>query len=73
MRPRRECHEAWTFNHDLDYDREQLSRFSKIIAEAQGKGMKLGAITPHSVAEQTGLGFYPLITKMNALLPKKLV
>ena len=31
------------------------------------------AITPHAVAEQTGLGFYPLITKMNALLPKKLV
>lgn len=31
------------------------------------------AITPHAVAEQTGVGFYPLITKMNALLPKKLV
>lgn len=31
------------------------------------------AITPHAVAEQTGLGFYPLITKMSALLPKKVV
>jgi alanine racemase len=31
------------------------------------------AITPHAIADKTELGFYPLITKMNALLPKKLV
>lgn len=31
------------------------------------------AITPHAVAEKAGMAFYPLITKMNALLPKRVV
>ncbi len=31
------------------------------------------AITPNAVAEKTGLGFYAMITKMNALLPKRVV
>jgi alanine racemase len=31
------------------------------------------AVTPHAVAEKTGLGFYPMITKLNALLPKRVV
>jgi len=30
------------------------------------------AITPHAVAEKTGVGFYGMITKMNALLPRRL-
>jgi len=31
------------------------------------------AVTPQAVAEKTGVGFYPLITKMSALLPKRMV
>lgn len=31
------------------------------------------AITPHAVAERMGRGFYRLITKMSALLPKRVV
>ena len=31
------------------------------------------AIMPIEVAARTGVGFYPLITKMSALLPRRLV
>jgi alanine racemase len=31
------------------------------------------AITPHAIAEKTKVGFYRLITKMSALLPKRVV
>lgn len=31
------------------------------------------AITPHAVAEKAGMALYPPITKMNALLPKRVV
>lgn len=31
------------------------------------------AITPHAVAEKTGVGFYPLVTKMSPFLPRRLV
>jgi alanine racemase len=31
------------------------------------------AITPHEVATRTKVGFYPMITKFSALLPRKLV
>lgn len=31
------------------------------------------AITPHAVAEKTGVGFYPLITRLSPFLPKRVV
>jgi alanine racemase len=31
------------------------------------------AITPHAVAEKTGVGFYPLITKMSPFLPRRVI
>jgi alanine racemase len=31
------------------------------------------AITPHAIAEKTKVGFYRLVTKMSALLPKRVL
>ncbi|MGH9334944.1 MAG: alanine racemase, partial [Vicinamibacteria bacterium] len=32
------------FVHELDFDREQLARFQRLTAEAQGKGLQLGKL-----------------------------
>ena len=57
------------FNHDLDFDREQLARFEELLAWARGRSMPLGTLHASPTVELFHLpdAHYDMVRPGNAL------